>query len=792
MPAASGPRGRRGAPVLLLILALVLLAASALAAPRPLVPRLDWHATRGLLNVSGHSAGGRSVLEVEAPPGTAAAFFVNHGRLAAVLATEAELGRLDADVLAFATGLRLLDTRRAEGVTVLWFELPRPVSLEVGTRGAGAWRVILHEEGRGPAPLGAAEVATALAGLQRAPLDIHDEAAGEWLAVVPSTMAGASPGGFMGNGRDHLATGTGIVWRRDEAGLARPNEPPVSVASPSIPDPVPDRPAEPPAPPALVLSDPVAPFSAVPADVTAPGPPVSPLGLAGWRLPPGETVLQRRRRLEAELVARLPAARLPLLVELARLHLAHDQPAEALTRLASLEELPAGLNPDLMEQARALRVAARLLRDGDPGPADGARGELGWWGVVLGEGAAPSPDLLPADYPPPLQLRLGLALAGRLAAEGRLAELMDLTGRLLDLAPGREQRARLIRLRARAQEGLGAWRDAVAALEQLAAGGSREALPAAVERARLGLERGDLLPGPTLGLLADAMTLWRGHPEAPDMLRVMARLAESHGRPLLAFEAWRQRLAASGGPADGEATSAFERLLAALLVEEQPDPARLMAALEIVGALPPASLARPEVAGPAVHLAGALGEAGLPATAARLLASIAGSAEAPATAASMLIRAAHLALEADDPALARELAGRLEPGQPVPAELQARIALASGASEQAAAVLVEAGTASGDPLFVQAALAAGRAGLLADAVPESPVQRVALATALAGTGDEAGLQRLVIAERTLDEPAAAALAPRLAGSPGEVVAMLEQQTRALRRLLGAAAGAAQP
>ncbi|MDX6749949.1 hypothetical protein SH611_09045 [Geminicoccaceae bacterium 1502E] len=771
------------------------------AAAEPLQPRLDWRSTRGAVGVSGRREGGRSVLQFATPPGTAAAFFLRPGRLAAVLATEPTEERLDAHDLAFRTGLRLVEKKLLDGATVYWFELPRTFALEVGRQGAGGWRVVLHE-GSAASRAPPVDPAPALAGLRGEPLYILDEAAGERLAVVPSTMPGSSAGGAVLADREFLPAGLGIVWRRREP---PPTAAPPVPAMPRLPDPqapsIEQAVAPPPVPdvPPLATQVAVTPEPTVAADASGALQPALPaqhslLGLASWRLAPGETFLQRKRRLEAELVARLPAARLPVLLALARLHLAHTQPSEALVRLQQAGELSAA-DPRAGAELQALRAAAGLLRGGaepaDPPPSGDT--ELALWQAVLASTEVPPADLLPADYPPALQRRLGLELAEGLAREERFAELRPLADRLLALRPAAGEKGRLLRLKAQTQERLGSWRDAVLTLEQLAAGGGRHAMPALVERARLGVERGDLLAEPTLERLAKLMPLWRGHVEEAGMLRFLATLAEENARPLLAVEAWQQLLASETGDAAGEAGAAFERLLAQLLGEGSGDPAELMAALDIAGRLSPDSLARPETAALAGRLADGLAAAGLPLAAARLLERTAGASAGPSRAAR-LATAAGYALDADDPALAHSLLDRL--GPPVTDEngqvrrLRARVALATGAPEAALALLQADGISADDPLAAQAALAAGRLDLLAaamgEAVPEQPEQRLALALALATTGNEAGLQRLAEAERAMAEPAAAALAPQLAGPLPEVVAALNRETVALRRLLGIA------
>ncbi len=309
--------------------------------------------------------------------------------------------------------------------------------------------------------------------------------------------------------------------------------------------------------PAVATAEPApsanGPAAAVPREPTG-----SPLGLA--RFAPAtsasmidQRVLWQQRVVNAPANER-PAARL----DLARFFLAHARSAEALAALgAGADEAPAGAAPEIAR--RSLTGAAQFLMDrpdqaaaaleapvldGDPEAAlwravlAGARAD---WSLAAEELARSGTTL--ADYPRPLQLRLGLP-AARIALEAGNRDAADrLLGWLQALKPGPVERDRVAFVAGLALARRGAIDDAERiwrGLEQSQDYQTR--IEAGFARVQMLLDAGRLSPAQALARLVAVRPLWRPHPQELAMLDALARLYLQNDEPSAALHIWQDVL----------------------------------------------------------------------------------------------------------------------------------------------------------------------------------------------------------------------------------------------------------
>ena len=317
-----------------------------------------------------------------------------------------------------------------------------------------------------------------------------------------------------------------------------------------------------------------------PAGVEARGP----LGLARFARADGLTRAEQRAVLQGRIAGAAAHERTAARLDLARWFLAEALGVEALAVLAVMDE------PD-EESSRLARAslagAAELLTgrldaaaaglgvaalDDDPESAlwraAQAAARSDWAGAA--RQLARSGSTL-NDYPPALQLRLGLP-AARIAIEAGnhdLATLLLARLAALDLHPKERARVALMKARAYARRGELARADPIwRGLEQ---GPDREArVAAAYARTEALLEAGRLSPAQALARLTPARPLWRGHPMEFEM---SDRLAETHlqgGDPAAAIRVWQELLRrfASAPGAARIATRMRDSFLDALLAED--------------------------------------------------------------------------------------------------------------------------------------------------------------------------------------------------------------------------------
>jgi hypothetical protein len=319
-----------------------------------------------------------------------------------------------------------------------------------------------------------------------------------------------------------------------------------------------DHPLAPEPEPLLAVPDPLrlAGLPRVNAAADPPGPEL--LGLARFARPDQATSWERRAALQ-DLAARASATERPAArLELARWFLAQAMAAEALAALAAIGEPDAALDPH--RPARdSLAGAAELLMGrldaaaaGLEAPALDADPEGALWRAALAAAREDWPGAARElersgttldDYPPRLQLRLGLP-AARIAIEAGNDDRTKLVlARLgaLDLHPIERARVAFLEGLAHAQRGETERADQIwRALE----GGPdyQSRIDATYARVRTLLETGRLALGEALARLAPARALWRGHPSEPGMLDGLAELRQQSGDPAAAIRIWHDLL----------------------------------------------------------------------------------------------------------------------------------------------------------------------------------------------------------------------------------------------------------
>ncbi len=286
----------------------------------------------------------------------------------------------------------------------------------------------------------------------------------------------------------------------------------------------------------------------------------SPLALAGWALPRGQTPSAVRARLQQSVIQAAPAERPVARLDLARFYLAQGMAAETFAVLGGIGRAAGIALPPSVELARrGLAGAAELLMgrpeeaaarldapelDGDP--------EVALWRAALAAAAADWPragqELARSgrsldDYPPLLQLRLGLP-AARIAIETGKDDLAKIMlGRLAALQLRSDERARVDFVAGLALARRGEVVEAEQIWRRLAQSSRDETgVEAAYELAQLQLETGELGLDEALARLAPARALWRGYPSEPRMLDGLAGLYLRSGDQPSAIRTWQDVL----------------------------------------------------------------------------------------------------------------------------------------------------------------------------------------------------------------------------------------------------------
>jgi len=309
------------------------------------------------------------------------------------------------------------------------------------------------------------------------------------------------------------------------------------------------------------------------------------LGLKAAPLLANQTLLHRRRELIGRLVDERAERRLGTLIDLARLHLALGQGAEARTYLARADLLTAddpALAGAMGARRRALAAVAGLLMGREPDAAvllDAHHDddpEIRLWRSAFDLGD-PSEDPGPADdramidvlqgYSVPLQIELGLRLVDRFSTAGRANAAFTLLGRLerLEKSDPDEARFRYAQGSVFAQDG-----DLDAAVDRWRKGVTR-ARGITLLRLRAALAQAEVATG-ALDLEAAVEQLradrasWRGHPEEWELQRRLGALESQAGHAARALESWQKAVEQAPSPRlAGEIIDDMQRLFVEVL-----------------------------------------------------------------------------------------------------------------------------------------------------------------------------------------------------------------------------------